>query len=189
MTDPRYPIGGFELPASVSPGRREAWTQDIAELPALLRSAVEGREDEDLDLRSREGAWTVRQLIHHLADTHAHGASAFRAALAEKDPPLLALPEKLLSRFPDASDGDVEPSLRLLEGLHLRWASLLHNMKDADYARPMRWAKAPFSTLEGALGYYAWHGRHHATQIEIALFRRHGAAQPAWAAVSTPQGW
>ena len=176
MTDPRYPIGPFELSGRISPERRETWMQDVAELPALLRAAMTNREDEDLDLRPREGAWTVRQLVHHLADTHAHGASAFRAALAEKDPPLLPLPEKLLSRFQDASEGDVEPSLRLLEGLHARWASLLHGMADLDFTRPMRWPKAPFSTLEGALGYHAWHGRHHVTQIEIALFRRHGPA-------------
>ena len=108
MTDARFPIGLFEMPANVSPARRETWMQDIAELPALLRAAVAGREDEDLDLRSREWAWTVRQLIHHLADLHAHGASAFRAALAERDPPLLPLPEKVLAHFPDARETDVD---------------------------------------------------------------------------------
>lgn len=172
MTDTRYPIGPFALPPSVSPGRREVWIQDITELPGLLRAALGDHAGDDLEARPRSGAWTVRQLVHHLADMHAHGVSAFRLALAHKDPPLLELPGRLLSSFPDARENELEPSLRMLDGLHARWASLLGAMKDTDFNRPMRWTKSPFATLEGALGYYAWHGRHHATQIEIALYRR-----------------
>lgn len=174
MTDElRYPIGKFALDGELTPERREQWIDQIGAAPAQLRDAVQGLTPEQLDAPYRPEGWTVRQVVHHLPDSHLNSYVRFRLALTEDEPTIKPYDQEQWARLSDARTAPVEISLVLLESLHRRWALLLRSLTPVDFARRFRHPELGIVTLERNLALYAWHGRHHIAQIN-SLRRRRG---------------
>ena len=174
MDDLRYPIGKFSLEGSISPEQRQQWMNDLAAAPAVLRAAVAGLDDAQLDTPYRGGGWTVRQVVHHVADSHMNSYIRFRWALTEDKSVIKAYDENLWALLPDAKAAPVELSLNLIESLHQRWLALLESMTEADYQKAFVHPQTGNETnLERTLAVYAWHGKHHAAHI-TALRKRMG---------------
>ena len=171
-TDLRYPIGTFSG-EQLHSGNKRRILLDIAEHPGHLRDAIEGLSDNQLDTLYRPGGWTVRQVVHHLADAHLHSYIRTRYALTLDTPPILGFDENLWSALKDAKSGPVEPSLALLDGLHSRWSLLLESLSDADWSRKFVHPARGEMTLSMHIPIYAWHGRHHTAHI-TALRERMG---------------
>ena len=163
--DPRYPIGRFEWPERVSAADRQGWIEQLEAAPGALRGAIAGLSADELDTAYRPGGWTVRQVVHHLPDSHLNSYIRFRLALTEDEPVIKPYQENLWAELPDARTAPVEPSLELLDALHARWTRLLRAMTDADFARTFRHPEIGLVRLDRNLGLYAWHGRHHVAQI------------------------
>ena len=166
MSDPRYPIGPFQWSGVATAAERAVWIEEIAQAPAQLRSAIAGLTEPQLDTPYRAGGWTIRQVAHHLADSHINSYVRFRLALTEESPTIKPYDEKRWAELPDALSGPVEPSLALLEALHARWVRLLRSLSPGDWDRVFIHPEhgAP-SSLSRTLAVYAWHGRHHIAQI------------------------
>jgi hypothetical protein len=169
--DPRYPIGPFvPVPALTEEGRRAA-IEDIAALPRLLRDAVSGLSEAQLDTPYRDGGWTVRQLVHHLADSHVNAYIRLKLALTEDAPTITPYSQDAWAALAD-SRLPVEVSLGMLASLHARWAALYHALDGAAFARTFRHPElAGPVALDRQLESYAWHSRHHVAHI-TALRRR-----------------
>ncbi len=172
MADPRYPIGKFEAPKTIAPELRAEWIKQIADCPANLHKAVEGLADTQLDTRYREAGWTLRQVVHHVPDSHMNAYIRFKLALTENEPAIKPYNEHAWASLPD-SKLPVEISLQLLAALHDRWVSLLRALTEADFHKTFLHPERGLSTLERTLGLYAWHGRHHTAHI-TELRRRMG---------------
>jgi uncharacterized damage-inducible protein DinB len=166
MTDPRYPVGKYVPDPAPDAASLSGWVDQLAAAPELLRAAVRGLDDVQLETPYREGGWTLRQVAHHVPDSHLNAYIRFKLALTEDVPTIKPYDEARWADLPDARSGPVEGSLVLLERLHERWVRLLRALAPADYARTFRHpdAESPV-TLARALGLYAWHGRHHTAQI------------------------
>ncbi len=173
MTDPQYPIGKFVFDPDVTPEKRKRWIEDIAAAPALFRTAADHLTDAQLDTAYREGGWTVRQVIHHMADSHLTNLVRFRMALTENVPAIPGYDPAKWAEIPDAKTGPVDVSLNLLEAIHIRWVLLLKAITPTDFARSFRRPDGQTVTLDRALQTYAWHGKHHAAQI-MGLRERQG---------------
>lgn len=173
--DLRYPIGKFQFPAAVSAADRQLFIEQIAEAPANLRAALEGLTQEQLDTPYRPGGWTVRQVVHHVPDSHMNSYLRFRWALTEIDPPVKGYDEARWAELTDARTGPVEMSLTLLDAIHVRWTALLRTLSEDDLARTFRHSELGSLRLDKVLALYAWHGRHHAAHI-TALRHRMGWA-------------
>jgi len=171
--DLSYPIGRFDWHAGVAPGARPALIDDLAAAPALLRQAISGLNDAQLDTPYRPGGWTVRQVVHHLPDSHMNAYVRFRLALTEDEPTVKPYDEAKWAELPDARTLPPAASLALLEHLHTRWVALLRGMRDADFSRAFRHPEIGLVRLETSLAAYAWHGRHHTAHI-TGLRRRMG---------------
>ncbi len=171
--DLRYPIGKFQFPAAVSGSDRELFIEQIAEAPANLRAALDGLTPEQLDTPYRPGGWTVRQVVHHVPDSHMNSYIRFRWALTEDDPPVKGYDEARWAELPDARTGPVEMSLALLDAIHVRWTALLRALSEQDLARTFRHSELGPLRLDRVLALYAWHGRHHVAHI-TALRQRMG---------------
>jgi len=166
VSDPRYPIGRFEWSGAANSADRRRWMEEIAQTPAQLRAAVAGLTEEQLETPYREGGWTIRQVAHHLADSHINSYVRFRLALTEDSPIIKPYDEKRWADLPDARSGPLEPSLRLLESLHARWVELLRQLSPSDWDREFVHPEhSAASSLSRTLALYAWHGRHHIAQI------------------------
>jgi uncharacterized damage-inducible protein DinB len=163
--DLRYPIGRFEFSASITPEQRNEYIRAIELAPAALRDAVAGLDAAQLDTAYRLGGWTVRQVVHHLPDSHVNSYVRFRLALTEDEPVIKPYAEDRWAHLPDARTALIEPSLDLFDALHKRWAALLRAMSDADFARTFRHPEMGVIRLDANLALYAWHGRHHVAQI------------------------
>ena len=163
--DPRYPVGKFESPRDVSPALRQVAIEEIAAAPAKVRAAVAGLSDTQLDTPYREGGWTVRQVVHHLADSHVNAYIRLRLALTENQPTIKPYDENDWANLEDARSAPVEVSLKLLEGLHERWERLLRSMKPEQYARTLVHPDHGVRNLDWLLFLYSWHGRHHTAHI------------------------
>lgn len=172
-SDPRYPIGRFERPAGLGPTERTAAMAAIAEAPARLREAVAGLTQEQLDTPYREGGWTVRQVVHHMPDSHLQAYQRCKRVLTEEEPTILPYDEKLWAELPEARTAPLEPSLALLEALHRRWELALRAMAPADWQRMLVHLESGRQSLGQLIAYYVWHGRHHAAHV-TALRRREG---------------
>jgi hypothetical protein len=174
MSDLRYPIGRFDMSAPITVESRAAALADLAALPAQLRAAVHGLTAAQLDTPYRPDGWTVRQLVHHLADSHMNAVTRVRLALTEQNPTIKPYDEKGWADLADSRTVAVEPSLALLEGLHERWVTLLRTLGADDFARtvvhPQHGRTMSIDTLAAL---YAWHGRHHVRHI-TALREREG---------------
>jgi uncharacterized damage-inducible protein DinB len=175
--DRRYPIGRFNPPDDVRPSDREDYVAAIAALPEEVRAATEGLSDAQLDTPYREGGWTVRQVVHHLADNDLHGYVRCRRAVTEETPRVSSFDPDVWAALDDARQGALAPSLAMIEGVHTRWAHLLRSLDPADWRRPYEHPSLGETRLEAALARYAWHGRHHVAQI-TALRERKGWTGP-----------
>ncbi len=160
-----YPIGKFKPEGPLTFAQREHLIGEIEETPARLRAAASGLSDARLDTPYREGGWTVRQVVHHLADSHMNSYVRFRLALTESEPTIKPYDQALWAELHDARTAPVELSLALFEALHQRWVLLLKSLEAADFARTFRHPERGTMTLDQNLALYAWHGRHHVAHI------------------------
>lgn len=163
--DPRYPVGTFSMPAGITPVMRQAAIEEIAGAPAKVRSAVAGLTDAQLETPYREGGWSVRQVVHHIADSHLNAYIRLRLALTETEPTIKPYQEADWAKLEDAQHAPVEISLKLLEPLHDRWVRLLKTVTPEQFARPLRHPEAGLKNVDWLLFLYAWHGRHHTAHI------------------------
>jgi len=163
--DPRYPIGKFQMPAELTPALRASAIATISELPENLRNAVAGLSTEQNNTPYREGGWTVRQLVHHIADSHAHASSRLRFALTEDWPTVFGYNEKLWAELHDSMTAPVEWSLEMIEATHARWVMLLQSLDDAQWQRGFKHSERGPSTIDQVTQLYAWHCIHHTAHL------------------------
>lgn len=160
--DLRYPIGPFTYKEASYP--IETWIKEIEELPALLRAATGGLSDEQLNTPYRPDGWTVRQVVHHVADSHINSYTRFKLALTEENPTIKPYMEEKWAKLPD-SQLPIEVSLTLLDTLHTRWVHLLRALHAADLEKTFYHPDTGATKLKVAIGLYAWHGKHHTAHI------------------------
>jgi hypothetical protein len=170
--DPRYPIGPFKYEGPYSGAQIARMIQDLADLPANLRAAVAGLSEQQLDTPYREGGWTVRQTVHHVADSHVNSFIRFRLAATEDNPTIKPYDEKAWADLPDMKL-PVEVSLKLIEPLHERLVVLLKSFKADDWKRTMFHPERGQITCEVNLAIYSWHSKHHVAHI-TELRKRNG---------------
>ncbi|HEX4953533.1 MAG TPA: bacillithiol transferase BstA [Thermoanaerobaculia bacterium] len=171
--DPRYPIGRWRPRPDATPEDLQSWIEQIESLPAELAAAIEGFTPEQLDSPYRPGSWTVRQLVHHVADSHINAYVRFKLALTEDEPTIRPYDEGLWAKLPDTWSTPVETSLELLRALHRRWVDLLRALPSESFERTLVHPDIGRLVLKGLLGMYAWHGRHHTAHV-VALRQRMG---------------
>jgi hypothetical protein len=171
MNDLRYPLGKFGYHGYLTEDQKRNCLDDIAQTPAKLRAAVEGLSDVQLDTPYRPGGWSVRQVTHHVPDSHLNAYVRFKLALTEDEPTIKPYAEDRWAELADSKVTPVEVSLTLLESLHDRWVRLLRSLTPEDWKRTFVHPDLGAMTLEKSLAMYAWHGRHHVCHI-IALRER-----------------
>lgn len=165
MSDPRYPIGKFE-PQPFSDKQKRDWLQDIQFLPALLENAIENLDEAQLNTPYREGGWTVRQLVHHVADSHMNAYIRFRLGLTEENPTIKPYDENAWVALNDVEKVPINISITLLYTLHTRWHATILELTKEEWERTVfHPASQKQMTLWHLLGMYAWHGRHHVAHI------------------------
>jgi uncharacterized damage-inducible protein DinB len=160
-----FPIGKFAPPAPFSAEQRRQFIDEIAEAPGRLRDAVAQLTPEQMDTPYRPGGWTVRQVVHHVPDSHLNAYVRFKLALTEDEPTVRPYDEKLWAKTPEVPNTPVEVSLELLESLHKRWVTLLLGMTAEDFARKMKHPELGVVNLSWYLALYAWHGKHHVAHV------------------------
>jgi len=160
----RFPIGKFQR-TTAAPDTRAASIAAIRDLPVNLRKAVAGLNDKQLDTPYRDGGWTVRQTVHHIADSHLNAYSRSRHALVEEWPTIYAYNEARWAELHDANTAPLAPSLSMIEGMHDRWATLLASLTDADFTRGYTHPENGRQSLEQVVALYAWHSKHHTAHI------------------------
>ncbi len=165
MTDPRYPVGKFHYDGPASEEQRQTFLDDITRTPANLRAAVKGLSEAQLDTPYRDGGWTVRQVVHHVPDSHLNSYMRFKLALTEEEPTIKPYAEDRWAELADTRATPIDVSLTLLESLHDRWVRLLRSLKPEDWKRAFRHPELGLMSLEKNLALYAWHGRHHVAHI------------------------
>jgi hypothetical protein len=173
ITDLRFPIGRFTRPASFTDASRAAAIATIADTPKLLRKAVLGLSDVQLDTPYRPEGWTVRQLVHHVPDSHMNAYVRTRLALTEENPTIKPYDEAKWAELADAKELPVDVSLTMLDALHSRWVTLLHAMTPAQFSRGYVHPENGPTTLDTMIALYAWHGPHHVAHVS-ELRRREG---------------
>ena len=173
MQDLRFPVGRFQRPAALSPEERTAAISEIAAAPKHLRDAVRGLNDQQLDTPYRPDGWTVRQVVHHVPDSHANAFIRFKLALTEQNPTIKPYDEAAWAKLEDAKTTPIEISLSLTDGLHDRWLRLLRAMSAEDFGRGLMHPENGQMNLDQMLALYAWHGRHHVAHI-TSLRKRNG---------------
>jgi hypothetical protein len=171
--DIRYPIGQFNWSGQNTPAQRAAAINDIAAAPQKMRSAVARLTEAQLDTPYREAGWTVRQVAHHVPDSHMNSYIRFKLALTEHEPTIKPYDEAVWANLIDAKTAPIEPSLGLLEGLHHRWVLLLRSLSDTDVMRKFNHPELGIVTIDQYIALYAWHSKHHVAHI-ISLRERRG---------------
>ncbi len=162
--DLRFPIGQFDKNIEVTPELRNGFIQTIADLPEKLKSATSDLSDEQLDTPYRPEGWTVRQTVHHVADSHLNSFIRFKLALTEDAPTIRPYYEDRWAELAD-SKMPIDVSMKIIEGIHLRWANLLNSMSDEDFKKLLIHPESGEWTLEKMLGLYDWHSKHHTAHI------------------------
>lgn len=164
--DIRYPIGKFQIVDSTTPAQRAEWIEEIAGLPNKMQDAVQELTAEQLNLPYREGGWMLRQVVHHVADSHINAYTRFKLALTEETPTIKPYFEDRWAQLEDSIQTEIRTSIALLDALHQRWGILLKSMKETDYERSFYHPEMEHSMSLGmCLGLYAWHGNHHVAHI------------------------
>lgn len=173
MKDLRYPIGQFSHEGDITADDITGWIDEIAALPVAMREAVKGLDDAQLDSPYRPDGWTVRQVVHHVPDSHMNSYIRFKWALTEDEPLIKAYDEARWAELNDGRTAPIEPSLALLDAVHARWVIAMRAMAPDQWKIRFRHPEAGLVQLDRALGMYAWHGRHHVAHI-TALRNREG---------------
>ncbi|HEV2397230.1 MAG TPA: bacillithiol transferase BstA [Candidatus Sulfotelmatobacter sp.] len=165
MDDLRFPVGKFRYDGPPSEEQKQTLLQEIALAPANLRSAVKGLSEKQLDTEYRPDGWTVRQVVHHVPDSHLNSYVRFKLALTEDEPTIKPYAEDRWAELADSKNTPIEVSLTLLDSLHERWVRLLRSLTPEQWKRTFRHPELGPMTLEKTLALYAWHGRHHVAHI------------------------
>jgi len=173
MTDPRFPIGKFHYETPPSEEQREKFIADVAQTPLAMRAAIEGLSQPQLETPYREGGWTVRQVVHHVPDSHMNAYIRFKLALTEDEPTIKPYAEDRWAELADTKSTPIEVSLVMLDSLHQRWVELLRSLEPGDWKRQFRHPEIGVVALEKNVALYSWHGRHHVSHI-TELRRRMG---------------
>lgn len=163
--DIRYPVGKFQRPQSLTDAQRSTAIDAIAAMPAKLRAAVRGLNESQLDTPYRPDGWTVRQVVHHVPDSHANAYTRFKLALTEDVPTIKPYDENAWAKLDDVRSTPIETSLVLLESLHDRWVRLLRSIAPADFDRQLSHPENGVMNLHQLLALYAWHGDHHVAHV------------------------
>lgn len=171
MDDLRFPVGKFRYDGPFTEKDKNALLEEISNAPSLLRSAVQGLSESQLDTPYRPDGWTVRQLVHHVPDSHLNSYVRFKLALTEDEPTIKPYAEDRWAKLADTDVTPVGVSLTLLEALHDRWVRLLKSLTAEDWKRKLRHPERGTMTLEENLALYAWHGKHHVAHV-TALRKR-----------------
>lgn len=163
--DPRYPIGNFDQNITVTKEMRREFINTIESLPSQLRKEVENLSVQQLDTPYRDGGWTIRQVVHHLPDSHINSYVRFKLALTEDNPQIKTYEEHLWAELPDTFNTPIDVSLNLLESLHARWVILLRSLTDEQFEKTFQHPEWGKITLSSTLALYAWHTKHHLAHI------------------------
>lgn len=164
--DLRYPTGPFEsVGRPLTPEERSRHIDTIADHPARMRAAVEGLDDAQLDTPYRDEGWTVRQVVHHVVDSHLNAYVRFKLAITEDRPTIRAYEEKLWAELPDAKSAPIEGSLAILDSLHARWVTFLRSLTGAEFRRPFVHPEIGELSVDILLEIYGWHGPHHEAHV------------------------
>ncbi|KAF0249400.1 MAG: metal-dependent hydrolase [bacterium] len=158
----KYPIGRVNV--EITETRRNTFIKEVADLPTLLRSAVDGMSLKQIDTPYRPDGWTIRQVVHHLADSHLNSYIRFKMALTEEEPTIKAYHEDRWAELADSRNTPIEISLTLLGALHAKWVILMQSLSEQEFERAFRHPDLGLVTLNKALAIYAWHGKHHVLQ-------------------------
>lgn len=170
--DLRYPIGHFSYDGEIDEVQRATWIQEIEAFPALLKQAVQDLTESQLDTPYRDGGWTVRQVVHHLADSHMNSLTRFKLAMTEEIPTIRPYYEDRWAELEDSLHAPISLSLVLLDALHRRWGLLLKSLTESDYSRTFYHPESKQSIrLDYNLGLYVWHGKHHLAHITSLIDR------------------
>jgi hypothetical protein len=170
--DLRYPVGKYTPGQPINREQRDEWITQVAETPTRLRDAVTGLIDAQLDTPYRPGGWTIRQVVHHVPDSHMNAYIRMKLAATEESPTVRTYEEQLWAELPEARSGPVAMSLDLLDALHRRWMAFLRGCTETDLQRAFMHKEWGRVTIDEAVAMYAWHCRHHAAHIEQALAMR-----------------
>jgi uncharacterized damage-inducible protein DinB len=173
MTDLRYPIGKFKYEGPPTEDQKQKHLAEIEQAPANLRAAIKGLSDQQLDTPYRSEGWTVRQVVHHVPDSHLNAYIRFKLALTEDEPTIKTYAEDRWAQLADTETTPVEVSLAMLDSLHARWVRLLRSLTPEQWKREFRHPELGAVPLEKSLALYAWHGRHHVAHI-TSLRERNG---------------
>jgi uncharacterized damage-inducible protein DinB len=165
MTDPRYPIGKFAFNGPTNEAQRKKFIENIAQAPAALRDAIRGLSPQQIETPYRDGGWTVRQVIHHVPESHMNAYIRFKLGLTEDDPTVKPYLEGRWAETQEVHSTPLEVSLALLDSLHDRWVRLLRSLQAADWERTFIHPEMGAVSLEKNLALYSWHGRHHTAHI------------------------
>ena len=165
MSDPRFPIGKLSYEGTPSEAQRRKYIDEIEETPSAIRAAVLDLSPGQLDTPYREGGWTVRQVVHHVPDSHMNAYVRFKLALTEDEPTIKLYAEDRWAQLGDTQSTPIEVSLALLDNLHSRWVRLLRSLGDDDWKRTFNHPRLGIVPLERNVAIYAWHGKHHTAHI------------------------
>jgi uncharacterized damage-inducible protein DinB len=165
----KYPIGRFERPASVTAEERRGLVRALAQMPADLRAIVEPLSDTELDTPYRSGGWTIRQVVHHVPDSHMNGYIRMRLAATEDAPAVMLYDQARWANLSESRTAPIGMSLDLLDALHRRWVAFLAALGDEEFRRPFTHPEWGLVPIDVALALYVWHGRHHTAHVRNAL--------------------
>jgi hypothetical protein len=163
--DLRYPIGEFKFEAPLTDEQRQTCLDTIEQTPARMRAAVAGLVEDQLDTPYRPEGWTVRQVVHHVPESHLNSYLRFKLAITENEPTIKPYFEDRWAQLDDAREAPIELSLDLLDALHRRWIWFLRSLKPEDYQRTFRHPELGIVSLDKNIALYAWHGQHHVAHI------------------------
>jgi hypothetical protein len=163
--DPRYPVGKFTYTASPDETQRKQFINDIEQAPAALRAAIKNLTPQQIETPYRDGGWTVRQVVHHVPESHMNAYVRFKLALTEDAPTIKPYMEDRWAQTADVRSTPLEVSLALLDSLHHRWVPLLRSLKPEEWKRNFNHPEMGAVSLDKSLALYAWHGRHHVAHI------------------------
>ena len=165
MEDLRYPIGRHQPTPSLTPEQRRTAIATVAVAPAQLRAAVSDLDDRQLDTPYRPDGWTIRQVVHHMPDSHMNAYTRFKLALTEDTPVIKPYDAAKWARLEDSTSTPIATSLALLDAVHDRWLRILHAMSASDFARTLNHPENGMMNLDQVLALYEWHGRHHVAHV------------------------
>lgn len=171
MEDPRYPIGKFKYDKNAGPKEINSWIADIDRLPDRLNNVVTGLSEEQLNSPYREDGWTLRQVVHHLADSHINALIRVKLLLTEDEPTIKAYDEKAWAELRD-NDLPIEESLNIIRGVHKRWVRVLEFTEEDDWSKILHHPENGPMSLKLLTAHYAWHGNHHLAHITTLKERK-----------------